>query len=182
MANLKEYIMENQEKDFLRQVSEARTIETVKLKEWENKAKQFIPVYASEYLFYRKTGIVAQMLQVDPERGFIYDPTILKQGVDILLKIAEGQQSRGADENRLATMFTNFADAETRIGYFISIIDQLDIYPSIGQSVIKDLKKVAENTQDEEVLEVISNRIKNIESRAKMQRKALEERFGRQPQ
>lgn len=182
MANLKEYVMENQEREFLKQVSEARTIETVKLKEWENKARQLIPVYAAEYLFYRKTGIVAQMLQVDPERGFIYDPTTLKQGVDILLKIAEGQQNRGADEGRLATMYTNFADAETRIGYFISIIDQLDIYPSIGQSVIKDLKKVAENTQDEDVLEVISNRIKNIESREKMQRRALEEKWGRQPQ
>lgn len=172
--------MSENKRDLFKQVTDAKVIETTKLKEWEKRAKQVIPAYAAEYLFYHKTGVVSQMLQFDKDGGFVYDPATLKEGIDVLLKIAESQQSRGLNACRLATMYTNFADAETRIGYFMSIIDQLDIYPSIGQSVIKDLKMVAENINDVEILEVIENRIRNIEAREKIQLKALEEKWGRQ--
>ena len=170
------------EQDFLRQLNEARNIEGYKLREWENKTKQLLPVYVAEYLFHRKTGVVSGMLQIDEEHGFIYDPTILKQGIDMLLRIAEGQQNKGADSGRFAATYSNFADPQTRVFYFRQIIDQLDIYPSIGQSVIKDMRKVAETSQDEEFLELLENRIRNIEVREKMQRKELEEKWGRQPQ
>ena len=174
--------MATTEQEFLRQLNEARNIENSKLREWEDRTKKLLPVYVAEYLFHRKTGIVSEMLQIDEEHGFLYDPTILKQGIEVLLKIAEGQKNKGAEYGRFSSMYLNMADPYTRILYFRRIIDQLDIYPSIGQNVIKDMRKFAETCQDEEFLELLEGRIRNIEAREKMQRKELEEKFGRQPQ
>ena len=83
--------MEITEQQFRTQLSEARNIETVKLKEWSDRLKQLLPVYVIEYLFHRKSGVVVDMLQIDENVGFVYDPATLKQGVDMLVKIAEGQ-------------------------------------------------------------------------------------------
>ena len=96
--------MEITEQQFRTQLSEARNIETVKLKEWSDRLKQLLPVYVIEYLFHRKSGVVVDMLQIDENVGFVYDPATLKQGVDMLVKIAEGQTLKGAEDARLQGM------------------------------------------------------------------------------
>lgn len=173
--------MEITEQQFRTQLSEARNIETVKLKEWSDRLKQLLPVYVIEYLFHRKSGVVVDMLQIDENVGFVYDPATLKQGVDMLVKIAEGQTLKGAEDARLQGMYANFADPVTRMTYLRAFLDQMDVYATIGELVVKDLRVVEASTQDEEMKEILQNRIRNIELRTQTQRRELQERYGRQP-
>lgn len=173
--------MEINEQQFRTQLSEARNIETVKLKEWSDRLKQLLPVYVIEYLFHRKSGVVVDMLQIDENVGFVYDPATLKQGVDMLVKIAEGQTLKGAEDARLQGMYANFADPVTRMTYLRAFLDQMDVYATIGELVVKDLRVVEASTQDEEMKEILQNRIRNIEFRTQTQRRELQERYGRQP-
>lgn len=174
--------MEFNEKQFRSQLNEARNIENIKLQEWSRRVKSLLPVYVVEYLFHKKTGIVADMLKVDENVGFVYDPATLKEGIEVVVKIAEGQTVKGADDARLQGMYANFADPVTRVLYLRSIVDQMDVYATIGDVVVKDLKIVAEQTTDEEMLEILQNRIRNVEARTQTQRRDLQVRYGRQPQ
>ena len=174
--------MEFNEQQFRAQLGVARNIETIKLKEWSDKLRQLLPVYVVEYLFHRKSGVVADMLKVDENVGFVYDPETLKQGIDVLVRIAEGQTVKGAEDARLQGMYANFADPATRVFYLKTFVDQMDVYATIGDLVVKDLKTVEAMTQDEEMKEILQNRIRNVEARTETQRRELQTRFGRQPQ
>ena len=57
----------------------------------------------------------------------------------------------------------------------------MDVYATIGELVVKDLRVVEASTQDEEMKEILQNRIRNIELRTQTQRRELQERYGRQP-
>ena len=57
----------------------------------------------------------------------------------------------------------------------------MDVYATIGELVVKDLRVVEASTQDEEMKEILQNRIRNIEFRTQTQRRELQERYGRQP-
>jgi hypothetical protein len=182
MAKYKGIVMEFNEKQFRNQLGEARNIETIKLQEWSNRLRQVLPVYVIEYLFHKKSGVVAEMLKIDENIGFVYDPATLKQGIDMLVKIAEGQTLKGAEDTRLQGMYANFADPVTRVTYLKTSADQMDVYATIGDVVVKDLKVVAAQTTDEEMLEILQNRIRNVEARTQTQRRELQTRYGRQPQ
>ena len=173
--------MEIEEKKFLRLINEIENIKSKKLDEWLAKAKKYLPSYVAEYLFMKKLGVVSQMIYAENETGLVYDPIVLRQGIDILMNIMESQ-NLGHDNARLKAMYTNFADASTRVGYLKPIVDQLDIYPTLKDEIISDVKKVMAEAQSAEEIEFFETYIKNIEAREKIQSKELAEKLARQKQ
>lgn len=160
-------VMENVEKNFNRQLSFAQTITKTKQKEWLAEAKKFVPTYSAEYLFYPKTSVLDEMLRVDPEKGFIYDPEVLMAGIETVIQIMKANSFPTTSRERLSRMYLSFADAETRIEYLRRFVEYLDLYPVIGEEVISDLKQVSKNSTDPEFLETLEARIKVIENQIK---------------
>ena len=160
-------VMENIEKDFNRQLTFAQTIANTKQKEWLNESKKFVPSYAAEYLFYPKTSVLSEMLRVDPEKGFKYDPEVLMAGVEIVVQIMKANAFPTTKRERLSRMYTSFADAETRVEYLRRFVEYLDLYPVIGEDVITDLKQVAKTSTDPEFLECLEPRINAIKHQLK---------------
>ena len=109
--------MESIEEKLNRQLTYAQTITTKKQKEWLDEAKKSVPTYAAEYLFYPKTSVLSEMLRVDPEKGFKYDPEVLMAGIDMVVQIMKANAFPTTKRERLSRMYTGFADAETRIEY-----------------------------------------------------------------
>ena len=173
--------MKVNEREILRLISELENIKNKKLSEWLTKAKNHLPGYVAEYLYMKKTGVVSQMIFAETEEGLVYDPTILRQGIDMLMTILEGQ-NYGHDTSRLKMMYSNFADGVTRISYLKSIIDQLDIYPTIGDELIKDIIKLKEDAQTTEELEFLENYQRNIQARKPIQEAERKERLAKQKQ
>ena len=156
--------MENIERNFNRQLTFAQMIANSKQKEWYMEAKKHIPAYSAEYLFYPKTSVLADMLKVDPQKGFRYDPEVLMAGIDILIQITKTKAFPNTSRERLSRMYTSFADAETRVEYLRRFVEYLDLYPVIGEDVITDLKQVARISTDPEFLECLEPRIRVIEN------------------
>ena len=154
--------MENIDKNFNRQILYAQKIEKTKQKEWLSEARKFVPEYAAEYLFYPKTGVLSQMLSVDPEKGFNYDPEVLLGGIETVIQIMKANALPITNQNRLAHLYSSFADAKTRIEYLRTFIEYLDLYPVIGEEVIADLNELAKTSNDSEFLECLEPRIKHI--------------------
>ncbi len=156
--------MENIEKKFNRQLSFAHTIRQSKQKEWLAEAKKYVPTYAAEYLFYPKTSVLSEMLSIDPDKGFKYDPEVLMAGIDTVVQIMKANSFPTTNRERLCRLYNSFADAETRIEYLRKFIEYLDLYPVIGEEVIVDLKQVARTSTDSEFLECVEPRIRVIEN------------------
>ena len=173
--------MEVNEREILRLVSEINNIKSAKLSEWFVKTRKHLPAYVAEFLFMKNTGIVGQMLTAETEDGLMYDPMILRQGIDILMNILEGQNC-GHDNARLKAMYSNFQDCSTRFAYLKPIIDQLDIYPTIGDEIIRDAQFVRGLTQNPEEAEFLNNYIKNVQARTETQKEELKERLAKQRQ
>ena len=173
--------MEVNEREILRLVSEINNIKATKLSEWFVKTKKHLPVYVAEYLFMKNTGIVSQMLTAESEDGLMYDPAVLRQGIDMLMSILESQ-NLGHDTARLKAMYTNFADTSTRVGYLKPIIDQLDIYPTIGDEFVLDIEGLKQIAQSAEEIEFYDNYIRNIQGRKEMQTAELNEKLAKQRQ
>lgn len=157
-------VMEDIEKKFNRQLSFAQTIKQSKQKEWLDEAKKFVPTYAAEYLFYPKTSVLSEMLTIDPDKGFKYDPEVLMAGVDTIVQIMKANSFPTTSKERLCRMYNSFADAETRIEYLRTFVEYLDLYPVIGEEVIVDLKQVARTSTDSEFLDCVEPRIRVIEN------------------
>ena len=174
-------IMELNEREILRILNEIHHIRSSKLSEWFNKAKKHLPLYVAEYLFRQKTGVVDNMLTVETEEGLLYDPVVLRQGVDMLMSVLECQ-SHGSDSSRGKVLYLNFADPQTRVGYLKPIIDQLDIFPSISKEFIADLEQMKNFTTDPEELEILENYQRNVQLRTKIQEQELQEKRARQKQ
>lgn len=173
--------MEVNEREILRLVSEINNIKATKLSEWLVKTRKHLPAYVAEFLFMKNTGIVGQMLTAETEEGLMYDPTILRQGIDMLMAILESQ-NLGHDTARLKAMYTNFADAGTRVYYLKHVIDQLDIYPTIGDEVIGDVKILKNTTQSAEEIEIYDNYIRSVQCRKEIQTAELNEKLAKQRQ
>ncbi|MBR3884965.1 MAG: hypothetical protein IKJ33_00655 [Clostridia bacterium] len=154
--------MENTNKNFERQILYAQRIEQTKQKEWLGEARKYVPEYAAEYLFYPKTGVLSQMLLVDPEKGFSYDPEVLLSGIETVVQIMKASALPTTNPNRLKHLYSSFADAKTRIEYLRTFIEYLDLYPAVGEEVIADLNEVAKSSSDPEFLEYLEPRIKHI--------------------
>lgn len=145
-----------------RQFNAAQYIQKVKQKEWLNKAKLHTPQYVAEYLFYPKTSRLADMLKLDPENGFKYDPEITLAGIDLLMKILDNKNSKAVNQARLQQMYMGFADAQTRVEYLRIFAEYLELYPIIGEQMINDLREVAKTTDDPDFLETLEPRIRGI--------------------
>ena len=155
--------MEDIEKKFSRQLTFAHTIKQSKQKEWLTEAKKYVPAYAAEYLFYPKTSVLSEMLELDPDKGFKFDPEVLMAGVENIIQIMKANSFSTTSHERLCKMYNSFADAETRIEYLRKFVEYLDLYPVIGEEVIVDLKQVARTSTDSEFLECLDARIRVIE-------------------
>ena len=173
--------MEVNEREILRLISEINNIKSTKLSEWLVKTKKHLPFYVAEFLFMKNTGIVFHMLTEEVSGGLMYDPMILRQGIDMLMNILDGQNC-GHDTTRLKAMYSNFKDAETRITYLKPVIDQLDIYPTIGDEIVGDAEHLKQIAQSEEEIEFLENYIRNIQVRKEMQRAELNEKLSKQRQ
>lgn len=173
--------MEVKDKNILRLLSEIENIKSKKLSEWFIKTKNHLPVYVAEFLFAKNTGILNQMLYEESEDGLLYDPTILRQGIDNLMVILDGQNC-GHDNSRLKALYSNFADSKIRFSYLKPIIDQLDLYPTLADEIISDVKSLIPEAQNPEELEFLQNYIRNVEARRGQQSKELAEKLARQRQ
>ena len=167
--------MEVNEREIIRLVNEIHNIRALKLSEWFNKTKKHLPLYVAEYLFLKKTGIVDKMLTTETEEGLLYDPMVLRQGIDMLMAVLENQNC-GSDLSRGRVVYLNFADPQTRVGYLKSIIDQLDIFPSISKEFVSDLEQMKNYTENPEEVEILDNYIRNVQARTPMQEKDLQEK------
>lgn len=173
--------MEVNEREIIRLVNEIRNIRLFKLGEWYQKTKKYLPIYVADYLFRKKTGIVDEMISEEIPDGLMYDPMILRQGIDMLMVVMENQNN-SCDLTRGKSVYLNFADPEIRVGYLKPIIDQLDIFPSISKEFIADLESVKQVTQDPETVEIFDNYIRNVKARTKMQEEDLKLKQVRQRQ
>ena len=79
--------MNNTQDKLHNQYNVAAYISRVKQKEWLEKAKQHIPIFAADYLFYKNPSVLTDMLAFDEVEGFKYDPEILYSGIELLFKI-----------------------------------------------------------------------------------------------
>ena len=153
--------MKNQ--DFRTQYDVAQYILKVKSKEWLERSKKHVPQYIAEYLFYPKTSILADMLKIDPETGFKYDPLTLQNGIELLLKMTETKNNFSTNQSRIQAMYAGFADAQTRLDYLRLFAERLELYPFIGKQVIDDLNEVAKTSTDSEFMELLAGRIRVAE-------------------
>ena len=168
--------MELKAQDYYRQVHDAKIVHDTYLRDWEKRVRLYRPEYIADGLFHRTMGDIAQMLASENDQGFVYDPKILKDGVEMLVKILEAQENYKNNDPKVKVMYTRFGTPELRIKYLRRIADKLDIYSSIGDLVIEDLLEVAKTTTDKEFLEFLPNIIRNIQQRAEMEKKTLEEK------
>ena len=144
--------------NFNQQYFTAQKILKNKIPHWKNKFKNYVPEYILDSLFY-KNGTVAQMLEFDSEKGFIYDPKTLEDGIDMLVRIFSYLELGEPDRARF--IYNKFADANTRIFYLYDIIKNLDIYSIIGEDLISDFDEISKEITSETELETIKN-IKNL--------------------
>ena len=154
--------------DIRKQFYVAEKIKKVRLKDWYQKVKPHVLEYVADYLFHRK-GEVAQMVEFNENYGFVYNPEILENGIDMLIRVLES--ARNGDEKKAQSIYSTIANPTTRISYLWRIIDKFDIFHAIGEQVIKDLDEYANETQDPELLDTIDARKRNIRARAEMERK-----------
>ena len=158
---------------------QAEKIKKVKCAEWTRSFRHYVPEYVTDYLFY-KFGEVHRMLKFDEKTGYAYDPFIIEQGVEYLLKVVECVRRNEFD--RAAVFYEKIApDAESRIGYFWSFLDKLEVYAAIDKRVVRDIDECIKKQTDPEILEILGNRRRNILARGKNERAEIEKRFGRQP-
>lgn len=150
---------------FEQQFTQAEIIKSKKQKEWLEIARRHTPNYVAEHLFYPKISVLADMLKVDPEKGFVYNPETLKEGIDILIKILEFKDSRSTTKDKLANMYASFETPKIRIDYLRQYIDYLELYPILGAHMIADLEAIAPTLTDPEEIEINTNRINNIKRR-----------------
>ena len=124
---------------------QAEKIKKVKCAEWTRSFRHYVPEYVTDYLFY-KFGEVHRMLKFDEKTGYAYDPFIIEQGVEYLLKVVECVRRNEFD--RAAVFYEKTApDAESRIGYFWSFLDKLEVY---ADKIVQNLKEtVIDKIQNE---------------------------------
>ena len=158
------------EKTFQTQCYDAEKILKNKLKIWFDKMKQFAPFYVCEYLFH-KNGAVAQMLRVDPNYGFIYDPATLGEGIENMFAVVEA--AKKGNITRARNLYKRFGTPEIRVDYLRLIYDHCDIYHAIGEDIIADLDEYAKTCTDPEFFEVLEGRKNNIRGRAKIEQKHI---------
>ena len=161
--------MELTEEEFQKQLNAANYITRVKQKEWLEKAKKHIPVYSAEYLFYKNSSRLAEMMKVDPEKGFVYDPVVLCDGIEILMNILNTKDAKTTNISRLQALYANFATPEVRVHYLRIFAEYLELYPIIGKQMIKDLEEVGKTSTDPEFLELLDGRIRSVQNIMKIQ-------------
>lgn len=166
------------EKDFIKQVYSAERIKNLKLKEWYTKFKEYVPEYVTDYLFHKK-GKVSEMIEIDEEVGFVFDPATLEAGIDMLVRVIDA--TNHGDFSRAQAIYQKFENFIIRVDYLRQIIEQLDVYRSIGELVIADLEKYAQENASAEIAEIVESQKRNIRARAKTEQKESQNR-SRQPQ
>ena len=161
--------MNNTQDKLHNQYNAAAYISRVKQKEWLEKAKQHIPIFAADYLFYKNPSVLTDMLAFDEVEGFKYDPEILYSGIELLFKIFDCKDSKVSNLSRLKALYLNFETPEIRVHYLRIFAEYLELYPIIGEQMIKDLEDVGKTTTDPEFLEVLDGRIKTVKHLMKIQ-------------
>ena len=145
---------------FMTQQRCAQKIKDEKSKEWIKIAQQYIPLGCAESLFHKSGSYLADMLKVDPERGYIYDPETLENGIDMLMIILTRNQTQG----RIERIYSTFEDPITRITYLRFFIYQLELYPKLAKCMLDDFNEVMPAITDPEEIEVAHNIISMLES------------------
>ena len=161
--------MENTQENLQRQYNAAQYIARVKQKEWLEKSKKHIPVYAAEYLFHKNPSRLTEMIRFDEQTGFKYDPEILLEGMEMLFRIFDSKDSKVTSIPRLQAMYANFATPEIRVNYLRIFAEYLELYPIIGKQMIADLEETAKTSTDPEFFETLDGRIKTVKHMMKSQ-------------
>ena len=149
--------------NILKQFNAAQDIKKRRLKIWYDKFKKYLPTYVAEYLFY-KNGVISDMVNFDEIQGFVYDPETLAKGIDEVYSMLEA--ARNGNFKKAEANYLRLGEFKRRIDYYWRIIDQLDIYAAIGEIVVSDLKQFAKISDEPEFLEIVENRIRNVQRRA----------------
>ena len=167
-------------KTIQQQIYEAEKIKKIRCREWTRSFRYFVPEYVTDYLFYNKFGEVFEMLKYDEEKGFAYDPFVLEAGIDNLLRLVECVRRNEFD--RAVIFYGKLApDAETRIAYFWTFLDKLDVYAAIDKLVARDIDECIKTQTDPEFLEILGNRKRNILKRGENERIKIAQNTNRQP-
>lgn len=145
--------MTQDEQKFNRQVIAAKYILERDRKEWGQKVTKYLNGYNVDILFKSRNCMVCEMLKVDPEKGFVYDPETLKEGVERVLRILAFNSGTATSQGIKEAQYSNFADAKTRMDYMYPFVFNLDLLPVLGRVIIDDCKELARTTSDPEELE-----------------------------
>ena len=153
------------ERTFEQKYYQAEYIKSKKQKEWLEITKKHLPNHIAEHLFYPKYSTLADMLKIDPNKGFVYDPETLRNGIDLLIKILTLKDSKSTSLNKFINIYKSFEDPKIRVNYLRQYIDYLDLYPILGGQVIADLETIAPSLTNPEEIEINTNIINNIKAR-----------------
>ena len=148
------------ETTFEQQFYYAQYIKKNKLNKWLNTSKEFIPEYDAELLFHQRVSHVVDMLKIDSNLGFVYDPKTLEEGIDILMRILVSKSN--APQKRLEIWYESFENAQIRFAYFRRIIRTLGLEPVLARSLLKDLQEIAPTLTDPEEIEINQNLTRQI--------------------
>ena len=167
------------DKDFRHQFVVAENIKKRNMKDWNSKAKKYTPTYVADYLF-AKQGKIDEMLMIDENVGFRFDPETVALSAETVLLILDDVSRNHPEKAR--RHYSNFGDFQKRLDYLFPLIDNLDVYHAVEKEVVEDLKtKMSALEEGTEEYEICENRIRNIHARADRERKEIESKNLRQP-
>ena len=70
--------------------------------------------------------------------------------------------------------YLSFADFRTRVVYLFSIIKHLNVFNSIGNEVIDDYEKLKTVANDQDILLLLDNGIRNAKTQIKLERQTAQ--------
>ena len=143
------------EEQFTKQYTKAWAIMEYKRPQWYAFMKETpeISEYAGD-LFDKRYSFLSNMLTIDPERGFLYDPATLEQGIDVLMQIYKTKTP--STVKRLESMYRSFATPYIRISYLKSFIFRMNLTQYLARAIHKDALDVLPTLTDPDEIEIFS--------------------------
>ena len=148
-------------------LEKAEKIITTRLLEWTDLAKKFEDKHKAEVIF-GESGEIVQMLSQTHNGDFLYDPQTVENAVDMILSVV--QSASTGKQTEAKQTYLDFGDFRTRVVYLYSIIKHLSVFDTIGSEVIDDYEKLKSVANDNDILLLLDNGIRNAKTQVKLER------------
>lgn len=149
------------------QLATAEKIITTRLCSWTDFAEKFEGKNKANLLF-GESGEIVQMLSQTNCGEFLYDPQTVENSVDMILSVLECV-SQG-NQTKAKQTYLDFGDFRTRVVYLYSIIKHLSVFDAIGKEVVSDYEKLKSVANDNDILLLLDNGIRNAKTQVKLER------------